>query len=215
MKQPQCLLWLVWLCLVCLIVLVMLFSIARFWLFDLFGWSNPKVGSGAASPRFSKTGSEPIATCKSKTVALPLSFDVGAASPKSQRTAIAFAAEVHLWRCTRGAVSSHNFNSLNVKLRVSNPRAIAYAHLKVPFESSDLPGAGPIFPDSTFENWPQPRGICERRQKRPHLAPGEGFTTTLSFVVIIAVINVWTRYCLFTFVDWYRLLLSWDRGKYT
>ena len=43
-------------------------------------------------------------------------------------------------RCT---VSSHNFNLPKIKLRVSNPRTIAYFH----FESSDLPGAGPIFPD--------------------------------------------------------------------
>ena len=33
------------------------------------------------------------------------------------------------------------------KLRASNPRTIAYAHLNMPFESSYLPGAGLIFPD--------------------------------------------------------------------
>ena len=44
------------------------------------------------------------------------------------------------------AVSSHKFNSQNVRSRVSNPRAPAYAHFKRPVESSSLPGAGPIFP---------------------------------------------------------------------
>ena len=29
-------------------------------------------------------------------------------------------------------------------MRVSNPRAIIYVHFKLPFESSNLPGAGPI-----------------------------------------------------------------------
>ena len=36
----------------------------------------------------------------------------------------------------------------------------------MPFESSSLPGAGPIFPDWTFENWPsyhvRDTGACER-----------------------------------------------------
>ena len=35
------------------------------------------------------------------------------------------------------AVSSHTFDLRNLKLRVSNPRAIAYAHFRVPFEISD------------------------------------------------------------------------------
>ena len=43
-------------------------------------------------------------------------------------------------------VSSHKFNSQNFKLRVSNPRTIAYFHFKMLFESSDLPGAGQFFP---------------------------------------------------------------------
>ena len=33
------------------------------------------------------------------------------------------------------------------KLVVSNPGAIANSHFEVPFESSDLLGAGPILPD--------------------------------------------------------------------
>ena len=49
--------------------------------------------------------------------------------------------------------SSHKFNGQHFKCRVSNPRTIAYAHFKMPFESSSLPGAGHIFPDWTFENW--------------------------------------------------------------
>ena len=51
-------------------------------------------------------------------------------------------------------VSSHRFNSQDFKLGVSNPRTIAYHDLNMPFESSDLPGAGPICPDRTFEDWP-------------------------------------------------------------
>ena len=47
-------------------------------------------------------------------------------------------------------VSSHNFNSRTFKSRVSNPRTTAYVCLKRPFESSELTGAGPIFPDWTF-----------------------------------------------------------------
>ena len=40
------------------------------------------------------------------------------------------------------------------KSRVSNPRTIAYSHFKTPFESSKLPGAGAMFPDVLFEEWP-------------------------------------------------------------
>ena len=39
-------------------------------------------------------------------------------------------------------VSFHNFNSHNFTLRVSNPRAVAYSHFSMPFESSNLPGSG-------------------------------------------------------------------------
>ena len=48
------------------------------------------------------------------------------------------------------AVGSHTFSSQNFKSRVSNPRAIAYFHFNRPFESSNLPGAGPIFPAWTL-----------------------------------------------------------------
>ena len=51
-------------------------------------------------------------------------------------------------------VSSHNFNSQHFNFRISNPRARAYAHFKMPFVSSNLPGTGPDSPDWTFENWP-------------------------------------------------------------
>ena len=44
-------------------------------------------------------------------------------------------------------VSSHNFNSHNFNLRVSDPRTIAYFHFKMLLESSNLPGNGPILPD--------------------------------------------------------------------
>ena len=37
---------------------------------------------------------------------------------------------------------SHNFNSQNFKWRVSNPRTTAYFHFRMPFESSQLAGAG-------------------------------------------------------------------------
>ena len=54
-----------------------------------------------------------------------------------------------LWDAT---VSSRSFSSQTFKSRVSNPRTIVYAHLKMPFESSKLPWARPVFPDLAFEN---------------------------------------------------------------
>ena len=39
-------------------------------------------------------------------------------------------------------VGFHNFNLSNFKSRVSNPRTIANAYFKMPFESSNLPGPG-------------------------------------------------------------------------
>ena len=42
-------------------------------------------------------------------------------------------------------VGSHSFASHNFKSRVSNPRTIAYAHFKMTFKSSNIPGAGPFF----------------------------------------------------------------------
>ena len=53
-----------------------------------------------------------------------------------------------------GTVSSHYFDSQTIKLRISNPRTIAYVHFNMPVYSSNRPGAGPILPDWTFENWP-------------------------------------------------------------
>ncbi len=44
-------------------------------------------------------------------------------------------------------VSSRGFNLHNFKFGASNPRSIACFHFEVPFEGSNLPGAGPIFPD--------------------------------------------------------------------
>ena len=51
-------------------------------------------------------------------------------------------------------VSSHNCNSQHFNLRISNPKATAYVHFNMPFESSNLPASGPIFTDWAFENWP-------------------------------------------------------------
>ena len=48
---------------------------------------------------------------------------------------------------TAGPVTSHNNNSQTFNLRVSGPRNLAHVHFKLPFESSNLPGAGPISPD--------------------------------------------------------------------
>ena len=48
------------------------------------------------------------------------------------------------WYVDSLAVKSHNSNSWTFKLRVSNPRTFAYARSKMPFESSNIPGAGPI-----------------------------------------------------------------------
>ena len=44
----------------------------------------------------------------------------------------------------------------HLKLRVSNPRTVANCHSETPFESSNLPGAGPIFPDWAFDNCVHP-----------------------------------------------------------
>ena len=41
-------------------------------------------------------------------------------------------------------VGSHTLNQHKLKLRVPNPRIIAYFNFKMHFESSNLPGAGPI-----------------------------------------------------------------------
>ena len=42
-------------------------------------------------------------------------------------------------------VRFHSFISHNFNLRVSNPRDAAYVNLEMPFESSNIPGAGPFF----------------------------------------------------------------------
>ena len=47
----------------------------------------------------------------------------------------------------RSAFSSHGLDSQTIELRVSNPRTVACLDLTMPYESSNLPGAGPIFPD--------------------------------------------------------------------
>ena len=44
-------------------------------------------------------------------------------------------------------VSSRKLNSVNLKLRVSNPRIVAHLDLYMHFESSNLPRSGSIFPD--------------------------------------------------------------------
>ena len=56
-----------------------------------------------------------------------------------------------LWLST---VSSQKFTLQLDKPRASNPRAIAYVHFNMPFESTHLQGAGPDFPDRTFKSWP-------------------------------------------------------------
>ena len=48
-------------------------------------------------------------------------------------------------RGRKATVSSRNLN-----LRVSSPRIIAYIRFKMPSESSDLPGTGPIFSRLNF-----------------------------------------------------------------
>ena len=42
-------------------------------------------------------------------------------------------------------VSSHNLSSHSFKLRVSNPRTIAYVDFNMPFESSNIQGLGSFF----------------------------------------------------------------------
>ena len=50
-----------------------------------------------------------------------------------------------------GVGSVHDLNSHNFKSRVSNPRTTGYLHFNTPFESSNLPGSGPICPDVQIE----------------------------------------------------------------
>ena len=64
-------------------------------------------------------------------------------------------------------VTSDNFDLQYFKLRASNPRTIAYVQFNMPSESSNLPGAGLIFPDQVFENWP-----CD--ESRPRLSSETG-----------------------------------------
>ena len=45
---------------------------------------------------------------------------------------------------------SHDINLQNFNLRVLNPRTIAYAHFNMSIDSSNLPGAGPIFSRLSF-----------------------------------------------------------------
>ena len=47
--------------------------------------------------------------------------------------------------------------------RLLKSQNIAYFHVNMPLKSSNLPGAGPIFPDRTFENG---RGERERERER-------------------------------------------------
>ena len=51
---------------------------------------------------------------------------------------------------------SRTLDSQQFKSGVSHPRIIAHVHLEKPFESSNLPGAGPIFPDRASEKRPCP-----------------------------------------------------------
>ena len=44
-------------------------------------------------------------------------------------------------------VGSHNFNPRRFKPGVQDRRTVAGVHFKQTFDSSYLPGAGPIFPD--------------------------------------------------------------------
>ena len=55
----------------------------------------------------------------------------------------------------RSMVRSHSLSPHNFKLRVPNPRTVAYAHSEMPFGGSNLAGTGPILPDWTSENRPK------------------------------------------------------------
>ena len=48
---------------------------------------------------------------------------------------------------TRTTVSSQDVNLQHFKLSVSNPRTMACVQFNMPFESSNLPGDGPVVPD--------------------------------------------------------------------
>ena len=72
------------------------------------------------------------------------------------------------------AVSSHNFNWQHFKLRVSDPRTSAYVHFNMPFESSNLPGAGPSCPDSFVKEWPYSCGFWRGSWMKSRPPSGKG-----------------------------------------
>ena len=51
-------------------------------------------------------------------------------------------------------VSSRKFDSESFKSRVSHPGTIACVRFEMPFDSSNIQGSGPVFPNRTFEDWP-------------------------------------------------------------
>ena len=76
------------------------------------------------------------------------------------------------------AVSSHKLRAGHFKVRVSNPRIAACLDLKVPFQSSKLPGSGPIFLFSqigllTTDHRTPCGGVCRPWPQEP--ANGSGF----------------------------------------
>ena len=79
-------------------------------------------------------------------------------------------------------VSSRNFNLQSSKLRIPNPRTTAYGQFEIPFESSNIPGAGPILPDRTFENCP---GLRYHRARTPQTARALELLLLLSLLILL------------------------------
>ena len=96
--------------------------------------------------------------------------------------------------CTAG---SHNVNSQNLKLGVLNPRTIAYLHFEMPFGSSDLPGAGPIFPD-----WNVLAG------------PGEHLNATLYYTCVYMYIYIYIQTHMYTYVCIYIYIYMYARRRH-
>ena len=67
----------------------------------------------------------------------------------------------------RATVTYHNINSQPFRLRLSNHRTIDHVHFNMPFETSNLSGAGPVSPDWSFDNWPHWRVSGANMPKPP------------------------------------------------
>ena len=58
---------------------------------------------------------------------------------------------MHTWNPTRGQKGLSQSHAELATPAMCSSRAIVYVHVRMPFESSNPPGAGPIFPDLNLD----------------------------------------------------------------